>query len=90
MVFDILPHIPVSYVVSVRQASVLSQASFRHSLTGLPLPLTNTSPYRAYEGLSPSSISALPGAQKKREQNCSLNLFFLLIILQRQPTRYLP
>jgi len=65
VVFAILPNIPASYVISFRQASVLSWASFRHPLTGLPLPLTNTSPYRAYEGLAPSSISALPGAQNK-------------------------
>jgi len=50
-------------VVSVRQANVLSPASFRHPLTGLPLPLTNTSPYRVYKELAPSSINALPGAQ---------------------------
>jgi hypothetical protein len=76
MVFDILPHIPASYVISVRQASVLSQASFRHSLTGLPLPLTNTSPYRAYEGLSPSSIIALPSAQKKRLSHLTFETAF--------------
>jgi hypothetical protein len=66
MTHDISPNISASYVISVRQANALSLASFRHPLTGLPLPLTNTSPYRAHEGLSPSGISALPGAHKKR------------------------
>jgi hypothetical protein len=63
-------------VISVRQANALSLASFRHPFTGLPLPLTNTSPYRAYKGLAPPSIGALPGATKKKEPGFTSSFYF--------------
>jgi hypothetical protein len=64
-VYAILPGLQVSYAIPVRQASALPLASFRHPLTGLPLPLASASPYQVHKGLSPSSISALPDAHKK-------------------------
>jgi len=65
MIYAILPDFQASYAISIRQASILPSASFRHPLTSLPLPLANASPYRVHRGLSPPSISALPGAHKK-------------------------
>jgi len=63
--YDTLPRNDASYEVPVRQTSVLPSASFRHSLTGLPLLSANASPYRVHRGLAPPSISALPGTHKK-------------------------
>ena len=76
MVFDILPGYNASYEVPVCQASVLLPASFRHPLTSLPLPLANASPYRAHRGLAPPSVSALPGAQRKRLEYASNLLIY--------------
>ena len=61
MTMDTLPSVNASYEVPVRQTSVLPQASFRHPLTSLPLPLANASPYRVHRGLAPPSICAMPG-----------------------------
>jgi hypothetical protein len=80
---DTLPNINASYEVSVRQTSALPQTSFRHSLTSLPLPLANASPYRAYRGLSPPNISALPGTPQKKtvsNETALVNLLKKLLI----------
>jgi len=68
-VCGVLPRLDASYAVPVRQASVLPQASFRHPLASLPLPLANASPYRAHRGLTPPNVCALPGAHKKKSRH---------------------
>jgi hypothetical protein len=62
----ILPDFQASYAISVRQASVLPSASFRHPFTSLPLPAANASPYRVHRGLPPPTISALPGSSRQQ------------------------
>jgi len=78
---DILPRTNAFYQVSVRQTSALPEASFRHPLTSLPLPLANTSPYRVYRGLSPPSNCAMPGAPQKGHVVTNMPHIFLLFYI---------